>query len=124
MKTAILKLSIPFRKASYPETVAVLFRNFTMTGKATHTIRPATEWEEIAQAKKIALDNSFPKERHQHNVFLDRVSLIRKYQQIYLQGRYPFGVPENFLTGQKVCAIVEARHKRIAAAICLAQGNQ
>ncbi len=70
------------------------------------------EWTEQADMERRRLNKIFPgPATRAANEHLDKVSIVKKYQQIYLRSRFPFGVPDNFLTGEKVVAILQAGKK-------------
>jgi hypothetical protein len=105
-------------------TVDAHFERFRATGCAIHHPKLAREWDEVIEAERNRLNALFPKQskRTSRNAHIDKITLIKKYHQIYLAGRFPNGIPENFLTPEKVCAIVQRSDTRIKQ-LFLAYGN-
>ena len=79
------------------------------SGRANHNMKPMTIWEEKYDAEKRKLDALFPGKRRRKNEHLDKVSLIRKYQQIHLRKQFPFGIPPNFITPIMLTEILKGR---------------
>lgn len=101
------------RYAFYGEEVFLAMEDFKCSGRATHNTRPASDWESKADERRRKLDRTFPKTRRAKGIHLDRASIIAKYHQIYLEGKFPFGIPENYIRPSTVVAIMQIRGERI-----------
>lgn len=102
----ILKV-LTYRSRKPYDLVALAFRDFQISGRATYIPRPMNEWEQKSRDERMKLNAQFPKERHRKNVTIDKATLIARYHRIYLAGQYPFGVPSHLLTGIKVVNILK-----------------
>lgn len=71
---------------------------FILSGRANHNSAPMNPWHEEAERERAKLAKAFPGKRLPKSHHLDKISLIRKYQQISLRERYPFGIPPNLIT--------------------------
>lgn len=75
-----------------------------------HNRKTMNQWEEQANEERRKLNELFPGPRSRRkNEHLDKASLIRKYQEIYLREHYPFGVPPNLITPTMLTHILKGR---------------
>ena len=78
-------------------------------GQATHNLKTINQWEEQVERERQKLNQLFPGKRQRKNEILDKVSLIRKYQQIWLRAKFPFGIPKNYITPIMLTEILKGR---------------
>ncbi|MEK7140734.1 MAG: hypothetical protein AAB815_03035 [Patescibacteria group bacterium] len=79
------------------------------SGRGIHNHKTMNEFQEQAEKDYRHLNKMFPGKRRRKNEHLDIVALIKKYHQICLRRQFPFGVPESYLTGEKLLKIIKGR---------------
>lgn len=99
--------------AQYKEKVADLFSQFLILGPSEHHGKLPTYFDDQAAIARAKLNAAFPGgESGNKRSVLDRVSLIKKYHQIYYGAQFPFGMPDNFLGPQKVVQIYMRKYAK------------
>ncbi len=66
-----------------------------------------TIFEERANEERKNLNRLFP--GNENLTKRDKIALIRKYQQIHLREKFPFGIPRNYITPIMLTHILKGR---------------
>lgn len=89
----------------YNGMVADLWQDFKLSGRATHAPRPKTEWEQKYDKAKEKLDLEFAG-KHPRREHIDKATVVVRYHRIWLDHRFPFGLPHGFITPEKVVKFI------------------